>query len=528
MKSEVILSTLARKKLYVKHHVTNQFQQEVTSSIMIDSGSPDHIQLSHQGNSSLLIHNNNNQRDFSQEVNEEKSPLISSSRSPSHSPDRVQMVPIEAEPMSLEVMKGSLTEMRPSFPSVITCGPGLCGNSPPLPNGTCGEMFPRTSYMGSVGLNLCTPSSMDSQIISPVSVPVMNDITQEHNMQCSPSPPSQNSESGSLSSPKQLSPQIMFDCHWLKCDQTFSNMDDLVSHVNDHHVKVERPDVDYQCKWDGCPRKGKGFNARYKMLIHIRTHTNEKPHSCKLCGKCFSRLENLKIHYRSHTGEKPYICPVEGCQKAYSNSSDRFKHVRTHQEEKPYICKMPGCNKRYTDPSSLRKHVRTHGHYYREENGKQKSSKVSSTMPQQQPIFPSVKLQIPSVSQSPTSPVNPLMSMSPNKLMPHSMPTHIHPLHNILHVSNFTSNPMLSSTILTPSSATHSTSTQTEGVIISLSPNSPLKMDNGGEKLGNEEDDKIQDGPLDLSTSPSAESDILVGHRESSTFSTGKWELINS
>lgn len=40
-------------------------------------------------------------------------------------------------------------------------------------------------------------------------------------------------------------------------------MDDLVNHVNDQHVKVERPDVDYQCKWDGCPRRGKGFNARY-------------------------------------------------------------------------------------------------------------------------------------------------------------------------------------------------------------------------------------------------------------------------
>jgi zinc finger protein GLIS2 len=49
---------------------------------------------------------------------------------------------------------------------------------------------------------------------------------------------------------------------WLKCDQKFTNMDDLVNHVNDYHVKVERPDVDYQCKWDGCPRKGKGFNAR--------------------------------------------------------------------------------------------------------------------------------------------------------------------------------------------------------------------------------------------------------------------------
>ncbi|XP_078682815.1 uncharacterized protein LOC144917087 isoform X3 [Branchiostoma floridae x Branchiostoma belcheri] len=160
--------------------------------------------------------------------------------------------------------------------------------------------------------------------------------------------------------------QDEFECKWQKvkstCGKKFKRLDDLVNHVNDLHIRPEK-EVEYCCRWEGCARRGKGFNARYKMLIHVRTHTNEKPHRCPRCNKCFSRLENLKIHNRSHTGEKPYVCPVEGCNKRYSNSSDRFKHTRTHYVEKPYYCKMAGCNKRYTDPSSLRKHIKSHGHY---------------------------------------------------------------------------------------------------------------------------------------------------------------------
>ncbi|XP_026481693.1 zinc finger protein GLIS2-like [Ctenocephalides felis] len=153
-----------------------------------------------------------------------------------------------------------------------------------------------------------------------------------------------------------------FVCKWDDCQRQFDTPDNLAQHVTTQHATASRGGQ-YFCHWKDCPRSDRGFNARYKMLVHIRTHTKEKPHRCTICEKRFSRAENLKIHLRSHSGERPYVCPVMGCNKAYSNSSDRFKHTKTHSTDRPYFCKIPGCNKRYTDPSSLRKHVKTFKHH---------------------------------------------------------------------------------------------------------------------------------------------------------------------
>ncbi|KAL7848295.1 hypothetical protein AOLI_G00230130 [Acnodon oligacanthus] len=150
-------------------------------------------------------------------------------------------------------------------------------------------------------------------------------------------------------------------CQWLDCSATYSHKEELVKHIEKLHVD-QRKGEDFTCFWAGCPRRHKPFNARYKLLIHMRVHSGEKPNKCTFegCQKAFSRLENLKIHLRSHTGEKPYTCQHPGCQKAFSNSSDRAKHQRTHVDTKPYACQIQGCLKRYTDPSSLRKHVKSH------------------------------------------------------------------------------------------------------------------------------------------------------------------------
>ncbi|KAJ6224082.1 hypothetical protein RDWZM_002627 [Blomia tropicalis] len=114
---------------------------------------------------------------------------------------------------------------------------------------------------------------------------------------------------------------------------TFDQFNSMVLHIEYCHIDQQRYCQDnYTCYWVNCPRQNRSFNARYKLLNHMRIHSGEKPNKCPHpgCMKAFSRQENLKIHIRSHTGEKPYLCPIQNCNKAFSNSSDRAKHQRTH------------------------------------------------------------------------------------------------------------------------------------------------------------------------------------------------------
>ena len=107
-------------------------------------------------------------------------------------------------------------------------------------------------------------------------------------------------------------------CKWIEpeqlanpkksCNKTFSTMHELVTHVTVEHVGGPEQS-NHICFWEECPREGKPFKAKYKLVNHIRVHTGEKPFPCPFpgCGKVFARSENLKIHKRTHTGTETAV-----------------------------------------------------------------------------------------------------------------------------------------------------------------------------------------------------------------------------
>ncbi|XP_050344294.1 zinc finger protein 484-like [Nymphalis io] len=105
-----------------------------------------------------------------------------------------------------------------------------------------------------------------------------------------------------------------------------------------------------------CEICGKGFFSKNDIKIHMRVHTGETPYACAVCPARFTQINALHRHQVRHTGERAYACST--CHKKFCTKEELKNHYVAHTSTKNYTC--PTCNTLFKYKNNLRKHIRMH------------------------------------------------------------------------------------------------------------------------------------------------------------------------
>lgn len=96
----------------------------------------------------------------------------------------------------------------------------------------------------------------------------------------------------------------------MECFQCFAKFDSLLHF--ECHVASHYPHDEYLC--DFCPTM---FNRVSGLLDHLTKHKNDRQKfTCEECGKVLANRLSFAIHQRTHTGEKPHSCRF--CDRTFS------------------------------------------------------------------------------------------------------------------------------------------------------------------------------------------------------------------
>ncbi|CAH1104208.1 unnamed protein product [Psylliodes chrysocephalus] len=152
------------------------------------------------------------------------------------------------------------------------------------------------------------------------------------------------------------------------CGYTCSTKQSLKKHEDNHLLEKKglrkvrnraysmRKSIKLTEKKTECDICHKKFRFHSHVIIHMRTHTGERPFKCQYCSKYFRQQGQLDYHELLHTRVKAYECSF--CGKKFTLNGTLQQHIKIHTGDKPHQCDL--CDKRFYTSSAVRKHKNIH------------------------------------------------------------------------------------------------------------------------------------------------------------------------
>lgn len=150
----------------------------------------------------------------------------------------------------------------------------------------------------------------------------------------------------------QMIHQKLPKCHnCTLCSAAFTTIRSLRRHQYTH---CDNRDKEFICEY--C---GKRFAYALTLKNHRLSHSEERPHSCRICGTSFKRISHLRAHEQGvhnlndRCQPKNYTCGI--CQKGMVKKESLEAHMKEHTGELNYKCN--DCHKKFATNTGLNIHI---------------------------------------------------------------------------------------------------------------------------------------------------------------------------